>query len=325
MIFPYDVHKRVVNSRRLLTQDKTAIFVQLFIILNIVCFFGLRFLFINFLGIGTGWALLVQLVLFIAIGILLFRVVIFKEDEKIQDYKDTQGDSFAKYLHVRKDNIATVDVCNQKVNVFEYTNGCVTATMLFKFGSNYDAVAKNTHDVLQAIYGIICLYNFEFSTVTMPEVFSNSIEYKRHIAQINSIKNKKLSLHLRAISNKSIQIANEQGNTDVLYLTIKSKIPGEKEQLSNIITEILKILHENVTCFRSFEFLNIDTLLEFYREFYHIDAIDLAMLKAIELSSNIEQDYSNLITLYSLQSTDGKSYKVTGDSVNKFKTKEREI
>lgn len=325
MIFPNDVHRRTINSKKLLMQDKTVIIVELFLIANIACFFLFRFFFSNFLGLGNGWALVAQIVVFIAVGITIFRTVIFKEDEKMQELKDRQSDSFARYLHVRKDNIKQIVADKEHVSVFEYTNGCVTATMLFKFGSNDDRIANNTREVLQAIIHTICLYNFEFRTVTGPEIFLNSKEYKMHIAQINSVKDKRLLQSLRAVSNKSIKIANEESTADVFYLTIKSKAPGEQEQLEQIITEVLKLLKENITCFRSFEFLNIDSLLEFYRYFYGIEAIDLAMLKAIELSDVIDQDYAQLIKIYSLHSSDGKTYRMVDETSNQFATKERSI
>ena len=325
MIFPNDVHKRAANAHKLLAQDKNSIIMQIFIIANIICFFIFRFIFNTFLSLSTGWAILAQIVLFFVIGVMLFRFVIFKEDEKLQDYKDQQSDSFARYLHIRKDNIDITKINNESVSVLEYTNGSVMSTILFKFGSNDDNLARSTKEVLQAIYGVISSYNFEFRTVSLPEVFSNSKEYNKHLEQINCIKNKKLSYFLKRISEQSLTIANTSSSTNVLYLMIRSKIPGEKEQLICIIKEILKILLENVTCFRSIEFLNKDSLLEFFREFYGIEAIDLAMMKAIELSSDIENDYKKLITLYSLQSTDNKSYRVVNERDNQFVTKEREL
>lgn len=325
MIFPNNVHKRAVEARKLMSQDKTAIFMQFFIIANVVCFFILRFVFQTFLGLGTGWAILAQLILFLVVGVMLFRIVIFKEDEKIREMQDRQSDSFARFLYVRKDNISTIDVADKKINVFEYTNGCITATIRFKFGSNNDAIAKTTAKVLEEIYGIICMYNFEFCTDAMPEVFSNSAEYRRHLTQINSVRDKKLSLVLRTISKIILTKSEESCNTDVLYISLKSKIPGDKEQLENILVSIIKVLSENITCFRSVEFLDIDQLLEFYRDYYLIEAIDLAMMKAIDLSANLNDEYSKLISLYSLQATDGKSYRVSNNSALDFKTKEREL
>jgi hypothetical protein len=325
MVFPTDVYRRAVNSRKLLAQDKAAIITQLFIVGNIGCFFVLRFVFRNILGIGTGWAIIVQLILFISLGIFLFRFFIFKEDEKLQEQRGEESDSFARFLYVKKDNNEEKYIKQKRVSVFEFTNGCVAATMMFKFGSNTDSVATSTRAVLEEIYSIICRYNFKFRTITGPEIFSESEEFKRHVKQINSIKNKKLSLHLRTISNASITIANNESNSDAFYLELESRIPGDKEQLEHILVEIIKLLQENITCFRSFEFLDINGLLEFYRYFYKIEAIDLAMLKAIDLSTAIDNDYSKLIQLYSLQAQDGKSYRTNFELRNEFKTKERDI
>ncbi len=325
MVFPNNVHKRAANARKLLAQDRNSIIVQLFLIANVICFFVLKFFFNTFLGLGTSWALMAQLVLFLSIGVLIFRVAIFKEDEKLQEYQDRQSDSFARYLQVRKDNIEQAEIQDSLVHVFEYTNGCVTTTIQFKFGSNNDTVANNTKMVLETIYGLICSYNFEFRTDAGPEIFYNSREYKMHLKQINSISNKKLSLHLRRLSKEAADIADKESNTDALYITLKSKLPGEKAQLESLLGHIIRILSENITCFRSVDFLSIDQLIEFYREFYNIAAIDIAMMKAIELSSVITQDYTDLVKLFSLQSNDGKVYRVTNEINDPFRTKERQM
>ena len=324
MIFPNDVHKRTVNARKLLAQDKNSIMIQLFFIANIICFFVLRFFFKSFLGLGTGWAIIAQLVLFTVLGIMIFRLVIFKEDEKLQEYQDRESDSFARFLHIRKDNIRQTNIANDNVCVFEYTNGCIMAPLCFKFGSNSDKIANITRHVLEEMFGLICSSNFEFRTITAPEIFNNSQEYKAHLRQINSIKNKKLSLHLRNISQQAIKNTKEYSNTDVLYVFIISKIPGELEQLESLLSQIIRLIRENNTCFRSMEFLDINKLLEFFREFYKIEAIDIAMMKAIELSTVITQDYSNLIKLFSLTSTDGRTYKI-GDEPQRFRVDERPL
>lgn len=114
---------------------------SVFVIANIGCFFLMKFLFGTFLGLGIGWAILAQLILFTAIGILIFRYIIFKEDEKIQEYNDEQTDSFARYLYVRKDNVTQLSCEGQAITAFEFTNGCLTTTMLFRFGSNNDAIS----------------------------------------------------------------------------------------------------------------------------------------------------------------------------------------
>lgn len=325
MIFPINVHRRAVNARKLVAQDKTAIIVQLFVIANIGCFFLMKFLFGTFLGLGIGWAILAQLILFTAIGILIFRYIIFKEDEKIQEYNDEQTDSFARYLYVRKDNVTQLSCAEQAIRAFEFTNGCLTTTMLFRFGSNNDAKAKSTYDVLNRMYGLISSYNFKFCTDTMPEVFTNSLEYKRHLAQINNIENKTLSLFLRKVSNEVLNTVDTSCNTDVLYLTITSKIPGEKDSLEQLLTDIIKLLQENVTCFRDVHFLTMDDLLEYYREFYGIQAIDLAMMKAIDLSNELGEEYNKLVHLYSLTAQDGTIYSAPHSMDRYFETKERKI
>lgn len=149
MIFPIDVHKRALNSRKLAASDRNTVIMQVFVVANIACFFILKYVFTTLLGMGTIWAVIAQIVLFISIGIALFRFVIFNEDEKLQEMRNADSDSFAKYIQVRKEGETEIEVNNQKVNIFEYVNGQVFFTMLFRYGSNDDAKANNTKKIFQ--------------------------------------------------------------------------------------------------------------------------------------------------------------------------------
>ena len=102
MIFPIDVHKRALNSRKLAASDRNTVIMQVFVVANIACFFILKYVFTTLLGMGTIWAVIAQIVLFISIGIALFRFVIFNEDEKLQEMRNADSDSFAKYIQVIK-------------------------------------------------------------------------------------------------------------------------------------------------------------------------------------------------------------------------------
>lgn len=325
MIFPQNVHKRAVDSKKLLVQDKTAIMLQLVLILNVICFFLFRFIFIKFLGLNTGWALIAQLVLFIFIFIFIFRIAIFKEDEKMQELKDRNSDSFARYMFIRDNAMQEIIQSENKSVIFEYTNGCVMTTFRFKFGSNDDSKAFSTRKVLDAIYGVIGSYNFIYRLDVLSENFAESTEYQRHLKQINSVNSKVLSYLLRTISKIAIDSARTRSNSDVIYLTLRSKIPGDVSTLENLIQEILKIIKENTTSFRDIKLLNIDDLLEFYREYYNIKAIDLAMMKAIDLSSELENDYSNILSLYSLKAVEGKNYTIADNIKDRLQGKEQEI
>lgn len=325
MIFPLDVHRKVSETRKLVGQDRTAVLIQLFLFANVACFFLLRFIFTGLLGIGTRWAVLAQIVLFVFIGVLLFRFVIFKEDEKVREYKGFESDSFTKFLFIRKDSESYVDIKRDKVSVFEYANGTTTCVINFKFGSNDDIKSKYTQEVLDNIYGLIANYGFESRVICTPENFKNSLEFKRHINAINNVEDKTLAKVLRDVSNAVIETSNEESNVDEIYLIIRTSANYQKYELEGLLKGIMKVLLENITAFRSVSFLDMAELLEFYRQFYTVEAIDVTMMRALDLAEEIDDDYKKIVELYSLVATDGKRYKVNRNDEIQFVTRERSL
>ena len=292
MIFPIDVHKRALNSRKLAASDRNTVIMQVFIVANIACFFILKYVFTTLLGMGTIWAVIAQIVLFISIGIALFRFVIFNEDEK--------------------------------VNIFEYVNCQVFFTMLFRYGSNDDAKANNTKKIFQKIFNAVGNYNFVFRTAIGTENFANSLEFKRHIQKRNKIQDKNLALYLKRATNEALKMTEEECNTEVVYLTVQSTILYQKDEIEALLMIILRIIEDNLNAFREVKLLNLEELLEFYRWFYRIEAIDAAMMKALDLSNELEETYSNIVSVYRYHSKDGSTFKSQAlDS--EFQLKERSI
>ena len=72
MIFPVNVFKKTLNTRKLMASDKTSIIVQAFIIGNVLLYIVLHHIFTVILGLSTVWVIIVQVVLFIAVGVIIF-------------------------------------------------------------------------------------------------------------------------------------------------------------------------------------------------------------------------------------------------------------
>lgn len=238
--------------------------------------------------------------------------------------RNADSDSFAKYIQVRKEGETEIEVNNQKVNIFEYVNGQVFFTMLFRYGSNDDAKANNTKKIFQKIFNAIGNYNFVFRTAIGTENFANSLEFKRHIQKRNKIQDKNLALYLKRATNEALKMTEEECNTEVVYLTVQSTILYQKDEIEALLMVILRIIEDNLNAFREVKLLNLEELLEFYRWFYRIEAIDAAMMKALDLSNELEETYSNIVSVYRYHSKDGSTFKSQAlDS--EFQLKERSI
>lgn len=318
MIFPIDVYDRVANRKKLVGQDKTNFILTLFIFLNVVCFFVLQYLLKTFFNAPMWFIILVQICIFLFVGTLIFRFVIFNEDAKIKEFDNYDNDSFTKFLHFKKDNVHSFDFKNKNVNVFEYSNGSAMATICFKYGSNNNIKANNTRQVLEAIFKRLCDYNMEFRTISKTENFKNSEEFNSFISNMNKIGDKNLAAYILEVTDNIVRTSYDECNTDSLYLVIKTSGSYQIDDLEQMLRSIIHILSENINSFRSVEFLNLEQLTEFYKEFYTVEAIDFSMMRAIDLANDIEENFSKVVYLYSLQSDTGKIYKTNNAKLDKI-------
>ena len=110
-------------------------------------------------------------------------------------------------------------------------------------------------------------------------------------------------------------------NVDVVYLTIRSVSTYQRAELEAVVRNILVIISENYSAFRSIKSLDLNGLLEFYRKFYGISAIDLSMMKVIDLSNETQETFKKVASMYELISTDGTVYN-SSSAKNIFELKE---
>ena len=261
-------------------------------------------------GLPMFVLVLVQLAIFIFFSIFIFRYVIFNEEAKMREYSDKNSDSFARFMHLRKDSTHEIQVSrNAYVHAFEYDNGQATCTIRFKFGSNENYKANETKQCLEEAFKVLTNNNFTFRTVSDSENFKKSREFDNYIANVNATKYEDLKPHILAMSDEIIRVSLQECNVDQLYLSFQTASSYQLEDLEAVIKHLLKIFRGHITCFRQITFLDLSQTLDFYREFYSVEAIDLAMMKAIELSEGIDSNFSEIVKIISLKSNDGRVFK----------------
>ena len=325
MIYPVDVHKNVVNTRKLVGRDRTAVIIQLFLFANVALFFLLRFIFGQLLQLSMVYTWIAQIVICVACGIFIFRVFIFKEDEKVREYESSESDSFSKYLNIRKDSEYVTQIDNKIITIYEYTNGCAACTLCLKFGSNDNTKANNAAKAINNLVGLAGLYHYEIRIAMLPEKFENSKEFKDYIESINSVKDKRLGLALKEIASESLRVSNQMSNVDCLYIVVRADTAYKRVELENLIKAFFKSLNEMATCFRSVEVLGMNELLEFYRDFSTVEAIDLSMTKALDLIDMLDSDYTKLVGVYSFETEDGRRLRNERALEPSFRLNERSI
>lgn len=308
MIFPQDVHKIIKNKSRIAGDNKVQLIIVLFVLGNVIGLFILSFL-MSLISPTTPLSvtLTIHLVLVVIVGVFVFRFAIFDENAKKKEYQGQQSDSFTRYMYIRKDNITTID---DNVSVFEYSDGSAVFAIELRFGSNDDIKASGTYDFYIKFLKLVALYGFESRVIVKSENFMTSSEFKRHQEVVNNVEDADMRKTMIAMDSVIMNMSRALSNVDVVYFLVRSIYSYQKSDLEMLLRNFTKLVSDSYTAFRSISFLKFDDLLELYRDFYGIEAIDLAMMKAISLSSDITEDFSTIISVLSLKGESGKTYNI---------------
>lgn len=325
MVFPKDVHKRIQEQNKITGDNKVQFIIVVFVIGNAACFFLINFLFsVALPSMPFKAALFVQLAVMAVMGVMVFRFFIFDEDEKKKEYKGQQSDSFTKYMYLRKDVHRELETGSGKVNAFEFSDGTAMCVAEFRFGSNDDARAAGTEELYQKMIKAVCDSGFEFRFIIIPENFRSSREFNQHIEAVNGIQDPVLKQTILEYTDSLVEMSYRQSNADVVYLAVRALSNYQHSDLETVIRKIVDVMYSGLNAFRCVTFLDLGQLLEFYREFYGIAAIDLAMMRTIDLADDVSEDFSRVVQLYSLKSMEDKVYKVKHTD-DMFRIKEHEI
>lgn len=308
MIFPHDVNKVVQDSKKIAGQNKTQAIIILVVLGSVVSFFAIDYIFGTVLGTGLGFSIIVFLILWAIIGVMIFRFVIFDEDLKKREFEGADSDSFAKYMWLRKDIHKDSRLGREMVSVFEYTNGSSVCVLELRFGSNDDQKAEGTTALYARFMAIAAENNLESRIIISPEDFKNSREFKQQIAAINAIKDSRASKNVMMINNAIIDASCECCNVDVIYFMLKTRSNHQRADLELALRRVFSIMTHNISAFRSIHFLDVQELMEFLRTFYGIAAIDLSMMRTMELADTVTSEFDNVVKLLRVHTVSGKTF-----------------
>lgn len=306
MIFPQDVHRLIQNKNRIAGDNKIQLIIVLFVLGNVFGFFGLYFL-VSFIAPGAPLSvvIIIQLIILVIIGIFVFRFAIFDENSKKREYQGQQSDSFTRYMYIRKDNITKA---RNDIKVYEYADGSTMFAVELRFGSNDDAKASGTSQFYKDFMQLVAMYGFETRAIVKSENFRTSQEFLHYMDVLNAIDDVNMRRTLLLMADTIFDLSYELSNVDSVYFLVRSVYNYQKSDLELLLRGFTKLLKNSLTAFRSVKFLEFDDLLELYRDFYGIAAIDLAMMKAISLASDITEDFSNVIRILNLTGDTGHVY-----------------
>lgn len=324
LIFPLDVNKRVVNKSKLVGENKVQFYVTIFIVFAFALFLALNFIFTKMLGLSFIWVIVCELVICLFVFGFLIHYVIFDAPSKELAYEGFESDSFTRYLALRKDFNSQVTLGMNKAYFFEYMDGSNVCTIAFRFGDNDKYHSEQTRLFWESVIHEISNYSFESRVIVDSEDYEQTAEFKQHMRYLNGHDNNTLRKINILISKQLVEYAKSLSNVDIVYLTIRTKSAYQKDDFIALLKVIVQLYSRFNTAIRGMTFLDFDSLIDFYMNFYGMEAIDLSLMKAMDTINGVELPQLNLVETFGIQSG-SKLFKAKGKRENIFKTDVKEV
>lgn len=279
VFFPNDVDSTSEKAGGVSEKEKNGVFFAIWGLLNFFAVFTVP-TFMQNLGVGLfGSILLIIVINLILIGVI-FRYVVFDENKKAKEYNAHTSDSFSRFFKVNKNVVDTMEVRGYgEAEFFQYVNGHNLVVMRFRYGSADDEKVANTKYAYERIYNILSRNNLEHKLLSSNENFRESKEYRRYKQRLNNSPYKEMAMR---IFEEVMYYTDNYSNVTANTLIIRTTSKGQMLDLPRVLAEIVRLVDRTNTSIRSTEFLNFKEFMEFIREYYGLEAIDLAKLKDIE-------------------------------------------
>lgn len=319
--YPNDVDRITQKAGTVSDSEKVTTFFALFAIANVGLFLVLP-QFVTKMGGNFIIAIVIQILLNAVFSTTIFRFFIFKENDRIKEFKSYNQDSFSKYFKIGKEPLMQIEVEGYgDVDVFGFTDtGLHLVALHLRYGSNNDKKDKKTKDALQEIFKILCRAQLGYTVIYSDEDFMESIEFKNYINKINKGVYKDNMLR---IFNYALEVSGRSNVTATTILITTTK-KHQIYDLDTVLANILAIANSNFNAFRSAEYMNFNQFIEFARDFYGLEVIDLSMVKTVTGGRYVLSDYLNGVKVYKVK-TNRSRYKNSSVVDDKIVTMSKEV
>lgn len=299
VVFPQDVDRLVTDARTMSGGEKAKAYFGIIIGANI----GISFISVPFftqLGVPTWVPLLAQTILSLMLFIFIYRMFVFKENEKMQEISDGLTDSFSKYCYLRNmDTGEVIKASNRDIKLFELDNGATVFYLRFLYGEVSDKKSIGTRDLYEQLFRIFGEYRVDVNSVVSEEVFEDSNEHAMLLHQVSSIDDPKLSRIMQETTRRILEDTNDLACVDCVTLRIKTRVGYQRYIIDEMMNRVFSEIDKSTNSFRSVQVLMKEELLDYFKSFYRLSAIDLASMK-IRVSKGEDDSFRKYVQILSI-------------------------
>lgn len=283
MFFPHNIDSQIKMTKKASKKDKTSIILFFLSMLVVVLFMFFR----SFIRLPVFISLLLAILVGGAIGVLILRTFIFKEKDLLDEEESSKDDSLERYYNIIESELPNMI---DGIEVFENTDGNMCVCIEVLFGPNDRAKSQRTLSFLAEIFGIISRFSIDFKAYVTREDFLRSIECKRFLNTINSVKDKNLAPVISEMGDLILSYTELHSNLYSTFLVIRFS-PVNMINLPSLRDNILETLNSSGSSVRNVQFCDRLRFRSFIREYNRVEALDLSSFKGGKLTSKLVRKY----------------------------------
>lgn len=310
MIFPINVSDRLRNAGKSKSIEKFSFILFLIVLANLLCFGQLSVVFES-LHLPMWLLIVIQILVSFAVGFLLIRIFVVRENDKLEEHKMSKDASISNYYFILdKEHLDEIE----GAPIFEYNDGNLAVFVRFFYGENNIRKMKANSEFMQSIYNIIIKYGLECRTLNMPEKFRNSRECQVYTNSLSNIKQDNLRNALADLSEYMLQYTDDYSELQTTTLIVRTINPYQVHELGIILRTLSAQYKVANTSIRSIEFLDNRQMRILMSNYYLLEALDLVSLHVKNVSRNLLIEFKDKVRVLKIKYVNGNSKEVNSQT-----------
>lgn len=303
--FPQNVEKTVEAVTKLGTGDKARISIGLGIVVNIALIVWLSPIMTS-VGIPVWLYIIIQVSVFTILIIYIIRIVVLKEPERIKEVNDGTTDSFSRMYYLRNlDSGEVLKIGSSYIPMYEMDNGQTVLYIKCLFGEKTDEGSIGTREIYHGLAHLVGEAKMELTCTVSDEVFEDSPEYADMLEYMSNIDDPLLSRAIREVFREVTEITAELSSVDCVVFRIKTRSVNQKYIIEDLMRKIYGLLEDNLHNFRRVQVIYKKEILDYFKDFYGLEAIDLSRMKLMEskISSSATKGMVEILSFVDMNGT----------------------
>lgn len=304
LVFPVNVHESLQASGGLKKGEKVGILVSFWIagcgILAWVLAGWLR----TVIPSWYGWAtLLVEVLLQLTVGVYILR---FALDERALFVEMNKADlSFANYFKIYRE-ITAKDGSRFPFDMLEFDDGSYGIFIECRLGHNTQVRSTNTYYVNHQVINMINKAGLKYKVYYRNEAFKSSQAAQDLRDIVGGITDPALFSVYRDIVQNYLNIAENESNVLCITYLVYAQTRVEKDEFLSVMNNVFTTYEREDTVYRQVKALRYDDIVEFLRNYYQLEVIDMGLIRAHIAEK--KNKYSCPVSILKIYGTSGKAY-----------------